>query len=330
MTGHFVISLDYELHWGVFDHRSVNDYKENLANVSRVIDRLIALSDTYSIRLTFATVGFLFAEDKAELISCSPKNKPQYANNKLNPYLHLNHIGNNEIDDPFHYACSMIEKINANKNHEIGTHTFSHYYCDEDGQNIKQFEEDILAAKHVAKNKGINLESIVFPRNMIANKKYLEVSYKHGIKSYRGTEKAYMYNIHPSNAKYNWLLFRLLRILDCYINITGNNTYSLKNIYKEDKIINLPSSRFLRPYYSFIKFLEPLKIQRIKKGMRRAARRNELFHLWWHPHNFGKNIDKNFKNLEKIFQEYERLNRKRKFTSETMTSLTRKIINSNE
>jgi len=328
MTGHFVISLDYELHWGVFDHRSVNDYKENLANANNVIERLIALSDSYGIKLTFATVGFLFAKDKAALIVYSPKSKPQYTNNKLNPYLYFDEIGNDEIDDPFHYASSMIDKINDNKNHEIGTHTYSHYYCDEEGQNIIQFEEDILAAIHIAKSKGVNLESIVFPRNMVADTKYLEVSYKHGIKSYRGTEESYMYNIHPSNKKYNWLLFRLLRILDCYVNITGNNTYALEELYVESKIINLPSSRLLRPYYSIIKFLEPLKIRRIKKGMRRAARKNELFHLWWHPHNFGKNIDENFKNLEKIFKEFERLNKNYKFKSETMTSLTNKLHNS--
>lgn len=325
MTGHFVISLDYELHWGIFDHSSVDDYRENLTNVNLVINKLIALSDSYKIRLTFATVGFLFAKNKAELLTHSPKNKPQYVNNKLNPYLYFNQIGNSEIDDPFHYGNSMTKKINANKNHELGTHTFSHYYCDEDGQILKQFEEDILAAKQIVKDKNIKLESIVFPRNMVAGQEYLEMSYKHGITSYRGTEKAYIYNIHPTKKHYNWLLFRLLRVLDCYVNITGNNTYNLEGLYEKGKIINLPSSRFLRPYYSFLKFLEPFKVYRIKKGMRRAAKKNELFHLWWHPHNFGKNIDENFKSLEKIFQEYKRLNKKHQFTSETMTSLSNKM-----
>jgi hypothetical protein len=325
MNGHFIISLDYELHWGICDHSTIDDYRENLTNVNRVIDKLIALSDLYNVKLTFATVGFLFAKDKAELITHAPKTKPQYSNSKLNPYLHFNDIGNNEIDDPFHYASSMVEKINVNKNHEIGTHTFSHYYCDEHGQTINHFEADINAAKHIANTKKITLESIVFPRNMVADVKYLEVSYKLGIKSYRGTEKAYMYNIHPSNKHYNWIIFRLLRILDCYINITGKNTYNLKELYKKDEIINLPSSRLLRPYFNILKFLEPLKIIRIKKGMRRAAKKNELFHLWWHPHNFGKNIEENFKNLEKIFKEYEKLNKKYNFSSETMTSLTNKM-----
>ena len=40
-NGHFVISLDFELHWGLFDLMSVDQYQENLANVGKVIDGLL-------------------------------------------------------------------------------------------------------------------------------------------------------------------------------------------------------------------------------------------------------------------------------------------------
>jgi len=61
--------------------------------------------------------------------------------------------------------------------------------------------------------------------------------------------------------------------------------------------------------------------------MRHAAKHNEMFHLWFHPHNFGANTDKNFSNLEKIFQQYQSLNLKYSFESETMTSLNKKVYN---
>ena len=63
-NGHFVISLDYELHWGIFDKRSVSSYEQNLKNTRKAIEKLLVLSDKYDIKLTFATVGFLFAKDK--------------------------------------------------------------------------------------------------------------------------------------------------------------------------------------------------------------------------------------------------------------------------
>jgi peptidoglycan/xylan/chitin deacetylase (PgdA/CDA1 family) len=324
LPGHFVISLDYELHWGFFDHKSVDDYRENLENVNLVINRLLELSNTYNVKLTFSTVGFLFAKDKEELLKYAPNKKPEYLKTKLNPYALVNNIGINEIEDPFHYASSMLQRIRNNGNHEIGTHTFSHYYTQENGQTIEDFEEDILAAKRIAEANGDDIKSIVFPRNMV-NQEYLDVCYKQNLTSYRGTESAYIYNINPNKKQYNWLYFRLIRLVDSYFNFTGSNTYNLKSLYKRGQIINLPSSRFLRPYSNTLKIFEGLKVRRVKKSMKRAAKNNELFHLWWHPHNFGSNIDANFKNLEAIFEEYAKLNQEFQFTSETMTSLSNKI-----
>ncbi|TXE20236.1 polysaccharide deacetylase family protein [Psychroserpens burtonensis] len=330
MNGHFIISLDYEIHWGVFDKKTVDDYRENLINVSKVVDRLIELSDTYNIRLTFSTVGFLFAKDKDDLFRYIPKNKPTYKIENVNPYPLLEHIGNNENDDPFHYALSKIKEIKNNGNHEIGTHTFSHYYCHEDGQTVEQFNDDIIAAKQIAAPLGINLKSIVFPRNMIdANKAvdqpYLEVCQKHGIRSFRGKEKAYIYNIHTTKFYHGWYIFKLLRILDAYVSVTGPNTYNVEQINKNNLVNNLPSSRLFRAYSSKLKFLEPLKIRRIKKAMTYAAKHNEMFHLWWHPHNFGTQTSDNLKNLEEIFKTYKKLNKMYGFKSETMTGLSNKI-----
>ena len=182
--------------------------------------------------------------------------------------------------------------------------------------------------KNIAKSMGVEIESIVFPRNMI-NKKYLEVCYKNGITSYRGTEKAYIYNIDPKSIFYKWQLFRILRIIDGYVNITGYNTYNVKNINKKHNIINIPSSRFLRPFDSKLKAFEWLKLRRIRKSMKHAAKNNELFHLWWHPHNFGANMEENFKNLESIFKEYQLLNDKYQFESVTMTDLANEILKKN-
>lgn len=324
-NGHLVISLDFELHWGLFDLLSIQEYQENLANVNVVVDRLIDLCEQYDVRLTFATVGFLLAKDKEELIKYSPRLKPTYKKQELNPYTLFNEIGNSEKDDPYHYGYSILKKIQSSKIHEIGTHTFSHYYCNEAGQTIQQFNNDIESAVNIANDFGIETRSIVFPRNMV-NSNALDSCKEFGISSYRGNEKAYIYRIDPKKKHYNWLLVRGLRLLDSYFNITGSNIYDVVSINKENNFINLPSSRFLRPYSTSLKSLESLKLRRIKKGMRKAAKENKLYHLWWHPHNFGTNIDENFNNLEKIFKEYVKLNQTHNFSSETMTSLTNKIL----
>lgn len=41
--------------------------------------------------------------------------------------------------------------------------------------------------------------------------------------------------------------------------------------------------------------------------MTHAAKNKKLFHLWWHPHNFGMNTTQNFDFLNKIIVHYQKL-----------------------
>ena len=58
------------------------------------------------------------------------------------------------------------------------------------------------------------------------------------------------------------------------------------------------ASRMLRLFMKN-KILNYLMIKRIKNEIV-AAKNNEDYHLWWHPHNFGVNIRENIKNLDNI------------------------------
>jgi Polysaccharide deacetylase len=325
--GHLVISLDFELFWGVFDVRTLDSYKANLLLVRTIIPKLLTLCDAYNIKLSFATVGFLFAKNKTELIENSPQLKPTYANSNFSPYRLIESIGNTEEEDQFHYAHSLIKMIQNNGNHEIGSHTFCHYYCNEKGQNSSQFEEDLKATISAAKRLEIDITSIVLPRNQI-NPKYLEICAEYGIMNYRGIEKHWMYDTNNTMQLEN-PLYRVFRLLDNYINISGYNTNSLPSLKKEAPLVNIPSSRFLRPFNKTLRLLEPLKMARIKNGMNYAAKNNEVYHLWWHPHNFGNNVDDNFIALEQLFNHYQILNNNFNFKSETMTGLS-KIVSSSK
>ncbi|MBP2832014.1 polysaccharide deacetylase family protein [Aquimarina sp. U1-2] len=327
MKGKFVISLDFEIHWGVFDALSLDTYKENLTNVPKVVDQLIALSDQYDVKLTFSTVGLLFATDKNDIEKYMPSSLPKYEDSQLDPFRLINTVGNDENTDPLHYANSIIRKIKKASVHEIGTHTFAHYNCLASGQEKEAFEADLTAAKKIANDQNINIQSIVFPKNQV-NKEYLKICTKHGILSYRGCEAHGIYNPNVGSVLKKFPpLVRLSRLLDSYINLTGSNTYDIEEIaLQNSKLINLPSSRFLRPYVPKLFFLEGLKIRRIKKAMQHAAKNGELFHLWWHPHNFGANLDENFKNLESIFKEFSKLRERFDFESETMTSLSEQLV----
>jgi len=230
MSGKFVISLDFEIHWGVFDALTLDQYRGNLENVPRVIDRLISLSDQYGIKLTFSTVGLLFAESKKEIEEYMPVSIPKYKNKRLDPFRLLDDVGIDEKSDVLHYAKSIISKIRENGNHEIGTHTFGHYNCLAEGQKLEDFDADIAASKKIANNLGIEIKSIVFPKNEV-NKEYLNVCRKHGIITYRGSEKHIVYDPDlPNKRKKSLIFYRFIRLMDGYFNITGYNTYKTQNI----------------------------------------------------------------------------------------------------
>ncbi len=322
MNGKFVISLDYEMHWGIFDIMSVMDYHENLVNTQKSVEQTIDLSNQFGVRLTFATVGILFAENKDEIEGFIPNLKPSYSKKELDPYALLKTVGNDIETAPFHFAKNTISKIKSEKQHEIGTHTFSHYYCLEEGQTIDQFDHDLISAVKIAKSMGLELKSIVFPRNQV-NDEYLKICCKNGITSYRGTEISAAYN---PNKPLPGILKRGMRLLDSYLNILGHHTTPISEInYIPGECLNIPSSRFLRPYNKTFSAIQPLRIARIKKAMTHAAKKGDLFHLWWHPHNFGKHLDENMRDLKKIYLHFQELNEKYNFESETMTSLTNEL-----
>ena len=192
-NGKFVISLDFEIYWGLRDAVALEDYKENLLGVQKVIPLLLDLFQQYEIQATFATVGFLFFETKEELLKSVPVRKPEYQNAKLSPYVdHFNSVGENETVDSFHFANNLIKQI-VEKGQEIGSHSFSHYYCLEKGQTKEDFKEDLIAAKTIAARNGIELKSLVFPRNQY-NSDYINICSEMGFTSFRGNEKSWLFS----------------------------------------------------------------------------------------------------------------------------------------
>lgn len=301
--GIFLISLDFELYWGVRDHRTLEEYGPNVLGVRQVVPALLDLFQAYGIHATWATVGFLFFENKQDLIAGCPQYRPEYHNLRLSPYGHISTIGVSELEDHYHFGKSLIEKIALSPGQEIATHTFSHYYCREPGQNETAFRDDLQAAVTAARKMGVTLRSLVFPRNQ-ANPAYLKACADAGITSYRGTERA-RYYAHGSREGES-LVDRGMRLADSYVNLSGHNTYKLVRVGNQAPI-NLAASRFLRPYSRRLAKGDALRLRRICSGMEHAARQGEIFHLWWHPHNFGTNLSMNMAFLREVMDHFSHL-----------------------
>jgi hypothetical protein len=138
--GIFTISLDFELHWGGFEkwplelqaasHKFLADdqsqYKKRITikdqrstsynlyflNTRQVIPQLLQLFARHEVHVTWATVGMLMHPNKETLVANFPSAKPTYVHDELSAYQYMHHtgIGENEVDDPFHYAHSLVTK----------------------------------------------------------------------------------------------------------------------------------------------------------------------------------------------------------------------------
>jgi peptidoglycan/xylan/chitin deacetylase (PgdA/CDA1 family) len=321
--GSFVISLDFELFWGVRHNRTIDSYGKNIIGAREVIPRIVELFSKYNVHSTFAIVGLLFCRNKKEINQYKPLVVPTYKNAILSPYAndYINSLA--DSNDPYHSAYEIIQSLKQNRFIEVASHTFSHYYCWEEGQNTEQFEADVQSYIRLAADNDLLLKSIVFPRNQVTGN-YLQICYKYGIDVFRGNPVKY----YDSMTKKKNVI---IRFIDSYFNFGNNTTYAYEEIL-QDKLYNVKASRFLRPYlytsrflhnYSYkLKFLEKLKIKRIKDEMTYAAKHNRVYHLWWHPHNFGIYQTENLKLLETILVHYQQLAEQYNFKSFTMGGLS--------
>ena len=298
MGGSLIVSLDFELFWGMLDKCSLEEYQDHVLGGREAIPQMLALFEKYHIHATWAAVGFLFAENEQELRGYFPEQRPTYANEKLDPYGEFAKIGANEQEAPCFYAPSLLRLISESPGQEIGSHTFSHYYCRAKGQTLEQFAADMKAAKAIAGAHGYELTSVVLPRNQ-CEIAYTRVLREAGFTAYRDEENDWIHE----KIKF-FPLLRLLRLVDAYFPLTGQSGYRPRC---EEGIWNLTGSRMYRPIRKSLKFLEGLKMRRIKRQMLYAAKNGLTYHLWWHPHNVGVRTQEHMAQLEDIFRYYTEL-----------------------
>jgi len=317
--GTFVISLDFELLWGVRDQRTIADYGANILGVRQVVPALLDLFAERNIACTWATVGLLFFATSKTMLAALPERKPHYANPRMSSYLYLDEVGPDEDRDPYYYGLSLIRRILDYPSQEIGTHTFSHFYCLEEGGDVDAFRADLEAVRGAAGLLGVKLASIVFPRNQVGPA-HLSVCREFGLRAFRGNERVWFHRACRESEQNP--LMRASRLVDSYLPIAGPHDHEPALI---DGMVDIPASRFLRPVERSA-VLERLRLRRITSAMETAARRRKLFHLWWHPHNFGVDLQKNLAFLRAILDCFRMLQERYGMRSMTMAAVADEVL----
>src|SRR5262249_16170384 len=170
----------------------------------------------------------------------------------------------------------------------------------EPGQSAAQFDADIDAAVAIAGRRGITLKSFAFPRNQYSGE-HLGILIRRGLKVFRGNERSWIYR--ATNGAAQSTIRRACRLSDHYVNLTGHHIHDKASC---SGLIEVAASRFLRPYSRTLAKLDGLRLNRITSAIDEAARSGRIFHLWWHPHNFGVNLNENIEFLNLILAHFSK------------------------
>lgn len=199
-----------------------------------------------------------------------------------------------EGDDPWWHAPDVVKAIRSCRvPQEIGSHSFEHR-LDEPSCTPEQMERDLVSARTVADAHGITLRSFVFPKNRV---KHLPVLARNGFSQYRGINQSW-YEEFPGPLR------RLAHIIDDYL-VPSAPTVLPERV---EGMWNIPGSYF---YVHRRGWARPLpigfRVRKVRAGLRDAAARKRIFHLWCHPFNLASDPDSLLRGIEQIFQDVSRL-----------------------
>ena len=210
--------MDLEFFWGRDSGYAYSDSdRRKYALVHEVVKGTAALFEKYDICATWATVGIAAADSLEELELFSPVERVSEGYPYANNYRRYNEIWESGKYGDWLQLGGLMHLLKHTKGQEIGSHTFAHIFCNEQGVSVSSIMEDIHASKRIFKEKfGIDVRSLVFPYNQIPKLEFLDLD----IDFIRTDNPSSIYKNFKIST-YRTPLKRILRWLDRFINITG-------------------------------------------------------------------------------------------------------------
>jgi peptidoglycan/xylan/chitin deacetylase (PgdA/CDA1 family) len=315
--GSFIISIDTELAWGAVHSGQFERRKKQYQLARKAVEELLALMEKYDIRATWALVGHLFLEE------CHPVNGEKHPEIKRPDYSwysgdwFTNDPSSNLASEPNWYGSDIVQRIlNCKVSQEIGCHTFSHVIVGDPGCTRESFESELRACRVQAEKHNLPLRSFIFPRNSI---NHLDTLADQGFIAYRGVENSWY-------SRFPGMFSRIGHLLDNFLPTAPPTVMPVQ----EGRLWNLPASYYFPPTDGVWRTMPAvLRTFKVKQGLREAAKRHQIMHLWFHEFNIATDKDRLLGSLEEIFTEVARLRDKGQIENPTMgemaISLTRKM-----
>lgn len=264
---HVVFSIDAELAWGYHDLCPLSTTDLRRINSARSAwKRLIGLFDEFEIPATWAVVAHLLDDN----LDAEDDNHP------LSPNWFRTYRKRRAQEPELWFGRDLIDRvINADVNHDLGCHSYSHVIFDDVPEEVASTE--LRLSQAVAQRYGEPFESFIFPRNAVGHRDLLD---RHGFTSYRGTTPQYWPRIPGSG------FARLIAGYTVGMATPPIVTPSLDR----NGLVNVPASMHLAGFndtpWSTVRPLRGDPAVRLARlGMERVLEVGGIFHLWLHPND---------------------------------------------
>jgi peptidoglycan/xylan/chitin deacetylase (PgdA/CDA1 family) len=285
-TGTFVISLDTELAWGTFDtKKGYNALETAYRRTPNIVRELCSFFETYEISATWAVVAHLFKD------CCGRHDLPEVKLDWIDDwYGSLPCL--NGMDTDLWHAPEVLEAIQScSISQEVGLHGYSHLILGADGCSREVAEQEVKAAIDVLNSHDISPSSFVFPRNKIG---HLDVLADAGIEVVRGHDRVWFEERE---------LPRSVRKPFRFVNEALSWTPPVTTPREQSGLVEIPGSQAFRPFHDGWQFSpKQTRVKRAKKGLDAAAKTGKIFHLRFHPFDFGFEPDRMLGLLEQVLE----------------------------
>lgn len=268
MSGEITLSMELELGWGSHMSSKYNRYSFRRKKESHYLKKLLDICDEYNVPITFNIVGKLFAETSA-----GDDNSELYPDGWWCDYENAD----DDLAQLFH-APDLIETIiDADVDHELATHTYTHVMVDE--VSTECFEHELVNFKRTCDVWGVEQPvSFVSPRHRQFDPDTLT---NHDIRVARVPDP------NESSSKNIVSVWMLLRkhpvrkpefedgILKTYSSSYPSLTYS--GVLPKGQLGSDPQFRLLP-----VRMRQYLQQRYLRDGVNRAVEQNSNAHFWTH------------------------------------------------
>lgn len=267
-----VLSLDFELGWGVLDS-SLWRQRENNGVYERmrsIMPELLGLMADLEMPATWALVSSMLCPtvDKVEI-----GHLKQGYRNAVASFL-------KEAKPSTWNAIDLCELLLQDNRQEIATHSATHLYVSHEDADERSYVEDIgLSLEQLLEFTGVKSSSIVYPRD--------QVDWKDAIaKEYRLDGR-----LNPAFGMRSGPLARAAR---AFRNLGGNYPLSSVSIGAYDEIYHGGSIYFnwqANKYARLKRYILARQIDRLLSDIRLRNRAGQVCHIWLHPFNLSESGD---------------------------------------